>query len=177
METAFAILLASYLLLFGRAAAFFTKATFAAGFFAAGFFAAGFFAAGFALARVRPPVGASFPLSAGALSAERPVASSCDRKSAATSDGTDSLSMPADMLERLEPPRWDRATSSAIRDGPEPSARREAPDGWEEPRRSLRMYSGTPPGASPSSSASDIVSIGPSYPEPPTDAPLRGASK
>jgi hypothetical protein len=128
-ETAFAILLASYLLLFGRADGFFTNATFAAGFFAAGFFAAGFFAADFDLARERPPVGASFPLSAGALSAERPVASSCDRNSAATSDGTDPLSTPADMLERLDPSRWDRATSSAMRDGPEPSARREAPDG------------------------------------------------
>ena len=104
------------------------------------------------------------------------MASSCERKSAATSDGTDSLSMPADMLERLEPSRCDRATSSAIRDGPEPSARRDAPEGCAEPRRSLRMYSGTPPETPPSRSACDIVSIGPSYAEPASGAPLRGAS-
>ena len=116
--TAFAILVASYLLLFGRAAAFFTSATLAAGFFATGFAAAGFLAAGFAAAgfaaarpRPRPLTGASLPLRAGALSAERPVASSCERRSAATSDGTDSVSMPPDMLERLEPSRCERSAT------------------------------------------------------------------
>ena len=86
--------------------------------------------------------------------------------------------MPPDMLERLEPSRCERATSSAMRDGPEPSARRDAPDGCTRPapRRSASRYSGTPRGAPSSRSESDIVSIGPSYDEPRTGASPRTPS-
>jgi len=169
-------------LAFGRVVLFFTRATFAAGLAAprAAGFAAGL-AAGFAapFGAGRPPrerplplAGASLPLNAADSLADRPVACSWDCKSAATSGETSLIPSSASLklaLERIVSSLCERATSSAMRDGPEPSCWRAARTGPRPValRRSVARYSGTPPGAPSSASSSVMVSM-PSSESPPT---------